>query len=490
MRAAVPLLLLTGLALSLPASATRKLGSLSFEPCNLSTGIMPQGTDAQCTTLEVPENRAEPQGRKIKLAIAWVPSEQARGEADPVFMIAGGPGQSARESYPGVSAAFHEVLARRDVILVDQRGTGESNPLTCLDEEGKSRFADEDSRSGEPEAVAAFVRACLAKLDADPRFYTTSEAVRDLDAVRAALGAEQINVVGISYGTRVAQEYLRRYPEHTRAVVLDGVVPPSLGLGNEHGRNLDAALDLEFARCAKDATCAERFPAPRQTLDQLLAQLRDKPVPVSFRDPLTAKPRTEDFTAGHLATVARMFSYDPRIAAMLPMALAEAANGRFDTLMMQANLIGDMVETTMAAGMQLSVVCAEDEPLLAADPAEARSTLGATMIEVMKKQCEVWPRGEMPEDFHRPVVSDTPVLLLSGEFDPVTPPRYGDEVAKTLANGRHLVLRGRGHNVFGLGCMPRLMATFLREPDKKLDASCLDELDYIPPFTGYYGWEP
>lgn len=467
----------------------RTLGTLEFQPCTLAPALMPVSVDAQCTTLKVPEDRANPQGRQVELAIAWVPAESKTPQPDPVFMLAGGPGQAARESYPMMAGAFREVLRRRHVILVDQRGTGASNPLRCEDADGASAVTETEDYSAA--AVADFARRCLDKLDADPRFYTTGEAVQDLDAVRAALGAERIDLVGISYGTRVAQEYLRRYPQRTRAVVLDSVVPPTLVLGSEHARNLEAALDLQFARCAQDATCAKQLGSPRQNLDSLFAQLREAPPQVRFRDPLDNSVVEETLSAGAVAAVVRLYAYTPTIAAMLPLSLHEAANGRPEMLAAQARMLVSMLGESIMHGMQLSVICTEDAPGLQANPADAGTVIGNAMIEVLKAQCAVWPAGTLAPDFHAPLASDAPVLLLSGEFDPVTPPRYGETALAQFANGRHLVLRGQGHNVLGTGCMPRLLGRFIDSADAKaLDAKCLEQLDYTPPFAGYYGWEP
>lgn len=472
-----------------PAEAARTLGSLSFEPCTLAPTLMPVAVDAQCTTLEVPEDRARPDGRRIELAIAWVPAESKTPQPDPVFMLAGGPGQAAREAYPMVAGAFRDVLRRRHVILVDQRGTGASNPLRCEDAAGASAVTETEDYSAA--AVADFARRCLATLDADPRFYTTGEAVQDLDAVRAALGAERIDLVGISYGTRVAQEYLRRFPQRTRAVVLDGVVPPTLVLGSEHARNLEASLDLQFARCAQDATCAKRLGSPRQNLDALFAKLREAPPQVRFRDPLDNSVVEETLSPGAVAAVVRLYAYTPTIAAMLPLSLHEAANGRPEMLAAQARMLVSMLGESIMHGMQLSVICTEDVPALEVNPADAGTVIGNAMIEVLKAQCAVWPAGTVAPDFHAPLASDAPVLLISGEFDPVTPPRYGETALAQFANGRHLVLRGQGHNVVGTGCMPRLLGRFIDSADAKaLDAKCLEQLDYTPPFAGYHGWEP
>jgi pimeloyl-ACP methyl ester carboxylesterase len=187
----------------------------------------------------------------------------------------------------------------------------------------------------------------------------------------------------------------------------------------------------------------------------------------------------------------RLYAYAPAAAAMLPLTLHEAAEGRAEPLMAQAQMMLGQVSEQIMHGMQLSVLCSEDAAGLRADPADAGTVLGTEFLDFSLAQCAVWPRGAVPEDFHAPLRSDAPVLLLSGEFDPVTPPRYGEQVLAGLPHGRHLVLRGQGHNVIGVGCAPKLLARFVDTADAKgLDAACLDKLAYAPPFVGFYGWEP
>ena len=470
-------------------SAARTLGSLEFEPCTLAAEFVTVAVEAQCASLSVPEDPAAPDGRQIDLAIAWVP---ARGEAaaDPVFMLAGGPGQSAKESYPLVARAFADVVRNRHVLLVDQRGTGGSNPLVCRNQEGESAVT-EDVTDASPEVARAFAERCLADLDADPRFYTTTDAVRDLDTVRQAIGAEAINLVGISYGTRVAQQYAMRHPQATRSLVLAGVVPNTLVLGSEHAMNLEAALDLYFARCVESSACSERFGNPRETLRQLSAELRGAPRSVTFRDPATHEVRTEALQYGHLAAVVRLYAYAPQTAAMLPLTLHEAAQGRAEPLMAQAEMMVAQLSGQLMHGMQLSVLCTEDAPALSARPEDADTVLGTEFVDFSLAQCAVWPRGQRPEDFGQPLATAVPALLVSGELDPVTPPRYGAAVVEQLPNGRHLVLAGQGHNTLSVGCMPKLLAKFLETADATaLDADCLTQLAPTPPFAGFYGWEP
>lgn len=465
-------------------------GALAFEPCTLASPGAPVTVAARCARLSVPEDRSRPAGRRIDLAVAWVPSAGKRPRPDPIVFLAGGPGQSALESFPLLSQAFREVLRQRDVILVDQRGTGQSHPLDCPAGAASQRANDLDARN--VDEARALAQACLREIrNADPRFYTTSDYVDDLEAVRNALGVGQFNVSGVSYGTRVALEYLRRHPGSVRTVLLDSVVPPTLLLGAEHARNLEDAVNAQLARCEADAQCRERYGSPRATLDGLLERLRQQPQGVTYRDPLTHELRTADLTADAVATVVRLHAYVPQLFAMLPMQLAEAAAGRYEGLMAQARMVQQLVGEQISVALQLSVSCAEDAPGLVSNPADRDTLLGTQLVDFLRAQCSIWPRGRVPADFHAPVTVARPVLLLSGEFDPVTPPRYGEMVRRSLPQSRHFVLRGQGHGVLGIGCAPRLFAEFVNQADvASLDGHCLDTLTYTPPFAGPYGWDP
>jgi pimeloyl-ACP methyl ester carboxylesterase len=470
-----------------PAAKPRMYGRIAFHPCTLAPQYGALSVEAQCGALSVPEDRATPGGRTLSLAIAWVPaSDNGEIAPDPVFMLAGGPGQSARDSYPQVAAAFAQVLRHRNVVLVDQRGTGGSNVLSC-------ETGEDDRDDDAPAAAAAFAERCVAALStkADLRFYTTTDAVADLEDVRKALGAAQIDLVGISYGTRVAQQYAMRHPASTRSIVLDSVVPNTLGLGNIFARNLDAALALQFAQCTGNPACKERVGDPREELSKLMATLRANPPRVQYRDAGTGEWREDMLTADRVAGMVRMYAYMPLVATVLPVLIHDANQGHYENLAALARMMQGDMKDAMAMGMQMSVVCSEDAGSMVARAEDADTLLGNGMTESMAAMCSVWPKGEVPADFHQPLSTDVPALVLEGEFDPVTPPRYGKDVVKSLGNGRLLVLRGQGHNVIGAGCMPKLFAQFLQEPDaKKLDAKCLDTLAYAQPFTSFNGWQP
>ena len=512
-----------------PAAITRRVGKIGFTPCTLAPEFGTQSVEALCGGFDVPENRATPAGRKIRLAIAWLPGK-GETQPDPVVMIAGGPGQSALESFPSIANAFADLRKHRNILLVDQRGTGGSNRLSCKDTEVAGK-KDADKASGEHAgndkagdgkagdgkasggkagdgagptptetsaetdlaAARASAQRCVAKLSkvADLRFYSTTDAIQDLDDVRAAIGAEKLNLMGVSYGTRVAQQYAKRYPTHVRTLTIDGVAPNSLVLGNTMARTLESSLDRQFGRCAKDPECAGKLGDPRAHLDALMQTLRTAPPRVTFRDAITGESRTETLTPAHIAGLARMFAYIPQAAGLLPLELNEAAHGRYEPLMALANLLRTTVGDQITDGMQYSVICTEDAGELKVDPADANALLGTDLVTTMQAQCAVWPHGTRPAGFRAPLTGNIPVLILSGEFDPVTPPAFGDEVLKSLGNARHLVVRGQGHNVLPVGCVPKLFTRFVETADaKSLDVHCLDKVPYAAPFTGFYGWEP
>lgn len=475
---------------SAPLDAAERLGDLSFEECDLKNRAIADVLGASCTWFEVPENPDAPDGRKIKLRLALVPARTADPASDPVFFLAGGPGQSALESYPSMVAGFERIREKRHILLLDQRGTGSSNKLVCEDDSKNGSFGEDLDTA---EAQQAFASRCAERLSkkADPRYYTTTVAAADLDAVRRALGVEQINLVGGSYGTRMAQTYLRYYPKHVRRMILDGVVPPTLMLGNDHAKNLEAAVQGIFKRCREQAECYEAFGDPAADLARLRAELRLAPKSVRFRDPESDEWRDDTLSDGQLVASVRLLSYAPETAALLPKALHDAANGRSDVLRAQVELIlGDLGEQIMH-GMQLSVMCSEDVPGLVIDPADEDTLLGTSLITSTQAQCRGWPTGSRPNDFHQPLQSDVPTLLISGEFDPVTPPRYGEETAKGYSAGRHLMVKGRGHIVLNAGCMPRIAADFIEgTAAKDLDVACLDVMPVIPAFLNANGWGP
>ena len=264
-----------------------------------------------------------------------------------------------------------------------------------------------------------------------------------------------------------------------------------LVLGQDHAKNLESSLDLQFARCSLDKACLEKMGNPREQLNQLLAKLAKGPVPVRYRDAITGEWKDGQFSVGHIAMLTRLLAYAPQAAALLPLQFSEANKGHYESLMALSEMVTRDVSDMIMHGMQLSVMCSEDADDLVIDPADQKRLLGTGLVELLKAQCSVWPHKQRPANFRAPLTGKMPVLILSGEFDPVTPPRYGDDVAKHLPNSKHIIAKGAGHNVLPVGCMPKLFAKFLETADaKNLDSSCMDKLTYASMFTGYYGSEP
>jgi len=471
------------------STATRHYGSIAFEPCTLASGQGVRNVQAQCAKFEVPEDRSAPDGRRIELNLAWLPAtEEGTATEDPVFFLAGGPGQSAVQVWPQLDAAFSAVRKQRHVVLVDQRGTGGSNALECRPPD------DAQDLVPDADAIAGLARRCAEEAAdrADPRFYTTTDAIADLDAVREAIGAAQVNLVGGSYGTRVAQQYAARFPERVRSIVLDGVAPNDLVVGGEFAHTFEDAIRSQSEQCRKLPACAQRFPKDAHAqLESLVARLRDAPAEVEFRDPASGESRKGTVNEHTVTGLAFMFSYMPQTAALLPLVLDEADQGRYAPLMSLSELMGRSTAGSMARGMQWSVICAEDADRHVEDATAKNTLLGPDVARMFFAACPGWPHGGRPEGFTDPLRSDAPTLLLSGELDPVTPPRYGERVLEHLPNGRHLVLRGQGHGTLALGCMPRLLGQFMESADAAaLDTACLDTLTYVPPFTSFNGWEP
>jgi pimeloyl-ACP methyl ester carboxylesterase len=434
---------------------------LHLAPCRLTHPSQLVSVEAQCGRLTVPEDPAAPGGRQLQLFVARIPAVNEHGRPDPLFLLAGGPGLAATTFYTGVAPVFERIHRDRDIVLVDQRGTGASNALTC------PGATDPDA----PDSTAALVqeaRTCLASLGAHANVadYTTSLAVRDLDAVRAALGYHTINLYGGSYGTRVAQHYLRRYPEHTRSVILDGVVPAQLTLGATLAMDAQSALEHIFARCVAAAPCHARFGDPALTFEALLAGLKTRAAPLTVPDPFTGQSRALTFDASDLASVVRLSSYSTEQSALLPLVLDEAQrHGNFTPLAGLMLQVTHSLDDLLAYGMHNTVVCSEDvaDYRLRAEDRDrlAKTYMGTAQLDALEAICAFWPRGPVDADFHAPLNSSRPVLLLSGGNDPVTPPIYAAQAAQGLSNSLQVVVPGMSHGQITAPCAARLLSRFI-----------------------------
>jgi pimeloyl-ACP methyl ester carboxylesterase len=327
------------------------------------------------------------------------------------------------------------------------------------------------------------------------RFYTTSIAVRDLDEVRAALGFEQIDLYGASYGTRVAELYMRRYPARVHAVILDGVTYPEQMIGVETPQDGENALNLVVARCRQAPDCAATYPDLQQDLESLLRQFGPQKVMVTIDDPNSGLPLEIEFNHKILGAALRFLSYSAMQASLLPALIHEGAHGKLRPLASQSIMNARQIGDQLANGMQYSVICSEDEPFFAAAnidrAAMAKTYQGTELVDALAEICKLWPHGPVDADLHAPLHSDIPTLLLSGEADPVTPPADAERAAVGLTRHRHLILKGEGHGQLATGCVPKLMADFLDDaaPDK-LDAACLDQHSPEPFFLSMTGPAP
>ena len=444
--------------------------TLPLEACRLPGIDVP----AQCGTLSVFEDRAAGRGRKIDIHVAVVPARLRHRDPDPVLVFAGGPGQGAISLASQVMPLFAPLNDSRDILFVDQRGTGESNPLDCEDGESNSLQALFEDKL--PEKL---VRACLEQLDGDPRQYVTSIAIEDMEDVRAALGYPRLNLWGGSYGTRAALEYLRRHPDHVRTVVLDGVAPPSMKLPLSFVTDGEAALQQLLDACDAEAMCKSTYPDLRVMIAQLRGQLAHRPQRVAIQDPRTGDRQLIQVNENVFLSGLFRPLYVAELASLLPYGVSAAASGDFNPLLAQNLEFTSDVSENLAVGMHLSVVCAEDVPRITPEDLGglSQSFFGRALVDDFIRACRLWPRGAVPADFYDPVHSDVPALLLSGGIDPATPPRHAQWVAQGLSHSRQLVAPNLGHGVSLHGCAPRLIEKFVREGTADgLDGKCLERI--------------
>ncbi len=479
------------LSVSIAAPAQLPDPKISLTACRLEHPARVLALPAECGTLSVAEDPQRPQGRKIDLFVARVPAINLRKAADPLFLIAGGPGTSTADLYTASAAAFDRIRRDRDIVLVDQRGTGRSNRLDC-------DFGDVDLLDIKDDVdVVAITRRCRDDLAerADVRQYTTSIAVRDLDAVRRALGYERVNLYGVSYGTRVAQHFARRYPEATRALILDGVVDPKTILGPDIAIDAERALERILQRCIDNSECAKAFPDPLADYRALRANLATRTVAVAVPDSVTGR-RTFDFTNRHLSAVLRLATYNDDQAALLPLAISFAhRQGDYTALANQFRVFARSMEKAFAYGMHNSVACSEDAALINPSRVDtvalADTHMGSQQVEQLVEMCREWPLGPVDEDLHAPLDSAAAALLLSGSDDPVTPPQYAEKALRAFADGKHVVVAGHGHGQVTAPCVDRVMAAFISAGTTKgLDVSCTEKLRPMPFFTTLAGPPP
>jgi pimeloyl-ACP methyl ester carboxylesterase len=459
------------------ASAVRQNG-----PKLILTDCSVQGFTgkAKCGTFEVYENRATKKGRTITLKIVLLPATSDKREPDPFVYFAGGPGSAATEDAVGLAKAFPQILAHHDMLFVDQRGTGGSHPLDC------KFYDDADLQS----YLGYFfpiedVRKCREQLEpnSDLKQYVTTIAADDMDEVRAALGYERLNLFGGSYGTRAALTYLKRHPEHVRTAMLQGVSPTDQYMPSDFAQQTERALQGVLSECVADKICSEAFPNIKEEAKAVLAQLIKGPVEVEIQKPNSTDRVKLKLSRDLAAEAIRYMLYSPVPASRVPLMLHLAAQGNYVHLTYAALEYRKNLVSTGSNGMYLSVTCAEDLPWIKPGEGErmAENTfLGDYRLRQQREACALWPRAEIERDYAQPVKSDVPVLILTGEWDPVTPPSNGERTAKTLTNSLHVVVPHGAHGLGGLegmDCIDNLIVEFIEKGSTKgLNTDCVKNI--------------
>src|ERR1043165_5232881 len=458
------------------SSAPVKRGSVELKPCNNPSLT----SDALCVKYEVFENRATRNGRRIPLNIVLLPAKNPKPAPDPLFYLAGGPGAAAT-GY--AEAGFMNGLRRnRDVVLVDQRGTGESNPLNCAPFGSR-----EDMRGyfGEQFPIEK-IRVCRAELEkvADLKLYTTSIAMDDLDEVRAALGYDRVNVYGGSYGSTTSLVYLRQHGDHVRSVAIFGVAPPAAKIPLSFSRGVQDAINRMFVDCAADQACKTAYPDLEAEFKKVIARFDNGPVEIDVPNVYTRGTQKVSVTRDAFVDGIRQMLYIPDAAAALPALIHLGANGDLSGLVGTAFQVVSQIDARISRGMQLSVVCAEDTPFITPEDIKttsANSFYGDARVRPTMKACAEWPQAKVAASFLEPVKSDVPVLIVSGELDPVTPPWLAKIVAQTLSRSRLVIVPNATHNSYE--CIENIVADFIDKGTADgLDVSCTEKIRR-PPFT-------
>ncbi|MGK9164718.1 alpha/beta hydrolase [Inquilinus limosus] len=438
---------------------------------------VPEGRAATCGTVTLPENRDKPDGATVTLAVAILTTPDKLGDAPPILYLEGGPGGAAGLDPDGI-ARWWDLIARNDwlqtrkLVLFDQRGMGRSEPnLTCpemVDAQIQASGPEGDSTG---EAAIAAARACRSRWEAeghDLTRYTTADSARDVADLRLALGIDRWVLFGSSYGTRLALETARRYPEGIAAMILDGVYPPGKTLftgSEEDDPDGDRSLRRVFAACAGDPACNAAYPDLAERYRTLLERLDDEPPTVTVERPDGNGEAALMFTGGLLSEVVFNDLYSRDDAATLP-ALIAGIDADHDEAYEEAarQWLAGLLDPTIANGAYDLAEC------LAPEAGDLRDAPGST--------CPAWPAGPADDLAAQPVDSDIPALVLAGSLDPVTPPTWARSAAAHLPNGFLIERPDQGHGLIGSDpCAETLAGKFLDAPDRQPVDACQIEPD-------------
>ena len=470
-----------------PKSGLAETGALQPCPASTHSKILDYESKALCARISVAEAKDQT-SRSIKLNVVVLPATTRTKQPDPVVLLAGGPGQAAVSIGPMWAARFENLRKHRDFLLIDQRGTGDSNSLAC--EETLAPIFDEAELDGDVERVLSrqitALKDCLVTLDADPRFYTTIEAASDLEAVRAQLGYPQLNLFGVSYGTRIALVFNALYPDSVRSLLLDAVAPVNMLIPVNVGLDADLAFQRIAAECTQTPSCQAAYPDLPAQLKQAEQRLREAPSQW-MTNPLTGEQKSVTLDHRMINRLLRGALYSRSLRQVIPLAISEAAKGRWQVLTGIADVLSPQSNANdLSLGMMASVLCSEDMSRVKTqtDGVYFENALQELLIDV----CPIWPHTPVAADYFTPKSSAVPALLMSGTEDPITPPVYAERALAYLPNGHHLEVIGGAHGVSQLGCLPSLIEGFLKDLSLTTDeAECVQAIGGQPFFSSYAG---
>jgi pimeloyl-ACP methyl ester carboxylesterase len=472
-------------------SADAPVAEVAWGACGFQ---VPAGVEIDCGTLDVPADRADPDGGTVTLAFGVVRTDAEEPAGTPVVYLSGGPGQGTLELVPAAFGQLYGPLAAtRDVVLLDQRGTGLSEPSLACDEYSswvrESVGTDLPPEQLAEQSVQALeeCRQRLADEGVDLDDYDSAASAADLDDLRRALGHEQWDLYGISYGTRLAQTALRDVPEGIRSVVLDAAYPVDADLYQEAPANAVRAMEALFEACAADDACARQHPDLGGTVRALVDRLDAAPAPVTVVDPTTGQRVQEDLDGAGLVGFLFQSLYSTELLELLPEILGAADAGEYGSIGLLLSAFSQQLDL-VSTGQQLAVQCEEevsfsDRDAVAAAAAEqplvedfftGAPTLGPGVFDV----CASWQAGEPGAEEDEAVTSDVPALVLAGAFDPITPPRWGEEIAADLSASTFVEFPATGHGSLpSHECAADVVTAFLDDPGAEPDTGCVADVD-------------
>jgi pimeloyl-ACP methyl ester carboxylesterase len=470
------------------SAETPATGQPRYEPkfeTTVCDGVAPIDPRVECGVLTVPVDRDRPQRGDVTLPVAIIRSAAPDPLPDPIIWFAGGPGGPGRLIARRIMDL--NVGGRRDVILFDQRGTGQSTPsLDCPEQVEVVWQAFGAARDPQAEAdgfreALASCRKRLVSEGVDLDAYDTPTTTDDVADLRTALGIKRWNLWGGSYGTLVALEMLRRHPEGVRSVVIDSVVPTDEAAdASQHLKVAKRALAQLFSGCASDPKCSAAYPTLEDDFDALVAEWNAQPFEATATDP-AGQPRQLVITGNDLVAGVWNAMYNNNVIPLLPSLVGQlrARSEVAGTIVPQLVAAGVTQLTQGAEAMGAAVNCADRQRLRGPkqDKVIADNPRFAGLISLRTEACDVIRVKSVPAAFNKPVRSRVPVLVYGDEYDPVTPPDNSRRAARTLPRSTFVATHGFGHGAaLKSECTLRIFGAFLTEPTAPVDISCGKEM--------------